>query len=169
MTTTQPQRQDWTAAWVAFVVALFAWGAGFYGLPMFVHTLHESRERSISLMSMAVTTHFLLSAILVANLPRVHHRLGATHTTLGGTGLLAAAHVGTAVALVTSINQAVFAFAPALSVSCATTLEVSQSPSRSPQVRNCARLLLCAAVGRHSASPKCKWPLARSLGGAFGS
>lgn len=39
MTTTQAQRQDWTAAWIAFVVALFAWGAGFYGLPMFVHTL----------------------------------------------------------------------------------------------------------------------------------
>jgi hypothetical protein len=35
---------------------------------MFVHTLHESREWSISLMSMAVTTHFLLRAILVANL-----------------------------------------------------------------------------------------------------
>ena len=44
MTTTQPQRQDSTTAWVAFVVALFAWGAGFYGLPMFVHTLHEKRR-----------------------------------------------------------------------------------------------------------------------------
>ena len=89
MTTIQSQQQDWTAAWVAFVVALFAWGAGFYGPAMFVHALHESRGWSISLMGMAVTTHFLLSAILVANLPRFHHRLGVTYATLGGTGLLA--------------------------------------------------------------------------------
>ena len=89
MTTIQPQHQDWTVAWVAFVVALFAWGAGFYGPAMFVHALHASRGWSISLVGMAVTTHFLLSAVLVANLPRVHHRLGVTHATLGGTGLLA--------------------------------------------------------------------------------
>ena len=31
----------WRVAWAAFVVAIFGWGAGFYGPPVFLHAVVE--------------------------------------------------------------------------------------------------------------------------------
>ncbi|MEA2876751.1 MAG: hypothetical protein QOF14_1947, partial [Hyphomicrobiales bacterium] len=38
----------WSVAWAAFALAVFAWGIGFYGPPVFLQTLHSSRGWSIS-------------------------------------------------------------------------------------------------------------------------
>src|SRR5712671_978292 len=57
----------WKVAWVAFLVAVFAWGIGFYGPSVFLQTLHATRGWSVSTISAAITVHFLFSALIVAN------------------------------------------------------------------------------------------------------
>ena len=64
----------WQVVAAAFTVAVFAWGIGFYGPPIFLQTLHVSRGWPVSLISAAITTHFLLGAIVVANLASLHRR-----------------------------------------------------------------------------------------------
>jgi MFS family permease len=80
----------WSVAWSAFTIAVFAWGIGFYGPSVFLQSLHESRGWPISQISMAVTAHFLLSAIVIACLPEIHRRLGIARTTFLGAAATAA-------------------------------------------------------------------------------
>jgi MFS family permease len=79
----------WSVAWAAFVLAVFAWGIGFYGPPVFLEFLHTSRGWSISEISAAITFHFLLSALLIACLPEIHGRFGIAATSFGGALLMA--------------------------------------------------------------------------------
>jgi Major Facilitator Superfamily len=71
----------WKVVWAAFVLAVFGWGLGFYGPPVFLKVLHEQRGWSIALISTAVTIHFLVGAVSGANLPALHRRFGATPVT----------------------------------------------------------------------------------------
>jgi cyanate permease len=80
----------WSVAWSAFTIAVFAWGIGFYGPSVFLQSLHESRDWPISQISMAITAHFLLSAIVIAYLPEIHLRIGIAKTTFLGAALTAA-------------------------------------------------------------------------------
>jgi MFS family permease len=83
-TTTLPFR-GWRVVWAAFTVAIFGWGVGFYGPPVFLFAVHEARGWSIPLVSVAVTCHFLLGALVVARLPAIHRRFGVPGVTrLGG-------------------------------------------------------------------------------------
>jgi MFS family permease len=79
----------WSVAWSAFTIAVFAWGIGFYGPSVFLQSLHESRGWPISQISMAITAHFLLSAIIIACLPELHRRIGIAKTTFLGAVLTA--------------------------------------------------------------------------------
>jgi len=74
----------WSVAWSAFTIAVFAWGIGFYGPSVFLQTLHDLRGWPISQISMAITVHFLLSAVVIACLPDIHRRLGIARTTFLG-------------------------------------------------------------------------------------
>ncbi|XSC46711.1 MFS transporter [Bradyrhizobium sp. RDT10] len=80
----------WSVAWSAFAIAVFAWGTGFYGPSVFLQSLHETRGWPISQISVAITAHFLLSAIVIACLPEIHRRLGIAKTTFLGAVLTAA-------------------------------------------------------------------------------
>ena len=80
----------WSVAWSAFAIAVFAWGIGFYGPSVFLQSLHQTRGWPISQISLAVTAHFLLSAIVIACLPEIHRRLGIAKTTFLGAVLTAA-------------------------------------------------------------------------------
>ena len=71
----------WRVAWAAFVLAIFGWGLGFYGPPVFLKVLHEQRGWSIALISTAVTVHFLIGALSGANMPSLHRRFGAVPVT----------------------------------------------------------------------------------------
>jgi MFS family permease len=71
----------WRVAWAAFVLAVFGWGLGFYGPPVFLKVLHEQRGWSIALISIAVTVHFLVGAMSGANMPGLHRRFGAATVT----------------------------------------------------------------------------------------
>lgn len=71
----------WRVMWAAFIVAVFGWGVGFYGPPVFLHTLEHTRGWSIGLVSAAVTAHFLLGALCVANMPAIYRRFGVSAVT----------------------------------------------------------------------------------------
>lgn len=87
--TTAPRFPGWSVAWVAFTVAVFAWGVGFYGPSVFLQTLHTTRGWPISIISAAITSHFLLSAAIVAYLPELHRRFGVAKSTIAGVALSA--------------------------------------------------------------------------------
>jgi MFS family permease len=89
----------WNVAWAAFAIAMFAWGVGFYGLSIFLQTLHAARGWSISIISAAITTHYLSSACIVAWLPELHRRFGLALVTGAGA-------VATAMGLVAWANAA---------------------------------------------------------------
>lgn len=79
----------WKVAWVAFIVAVFAWGVGFYGPAVFLLALQAAHGWPISIISAAITAHFLLSAAVIAFLPRLHRRLGIAAVTKAGIALSA--------------------------------------------------------------------------------
>jgi len=79
-----PMFFGWRVVWAAFVVAVFGWGVGFYGPPVFLHAIHEARGWPVSLVSAAVTCHFLLGAVVVANLAALHRRFGLVAITRAG-------------------------------------------------------------------------------------
>lgn len=83
----------------AFVLALFGWGVGFYGPPIFLHAVLARTGWSLPLVSAAVTFHFLFGAGVVACLPRIHRRLGIPVTAMIGTILLATGVLGWALAV----------------------------------------------------------------------
>jgi MFS family permease len=76
--------EGWKVVWVAFTVAVFGWGIGFYGPSVYLPTLHATRGWSISMISIAVTAHYLLSASLIAWLPEAYRRFGVDRITCGG-------------------------------------------------------------------------------------
>lgn len=66
----------WRVVSAAFVLAMFGWGLGFYGPPVYLHAVREARGWSLALVSTAVTVHFLIGAIVVANLPNLYRCFG---------------------------------------------------------------------------------------------
>lgn len=84
----------WRVMWAAFTVAIFGWGVGFYGPPIFLHVLVETKGWSIRLVSAAVTAHFLLGAIVIANMPAIYTRLGLSLTTKVSALCLALGFIG---------------------------------------------------------------------------
>jgi MFS family permease len=79
----------WKVAWAAFIVAVFSWGVGFYGPAVFLQALHTAHGWPIWIVSTAITAHFLLSAVVIAFLPRLHRRLGIATVTKAGVTLSA--------------------------------------------------------------------------------
>ena len=88
----------WRVVAGAFVLAVFGWGLGFYGPPVFLHAVQETRGWSTVLVSTAVTVHFLVGAIVVANLPGLYRRFGLPAVTRTGAVVLALGVVSWAVA-----------------------------------------------------------------------
>ncbi len=88
----------WTVVAAAFMVAVFGWGVGFYGPPIFLKAVRDARGWSVALVSAAMTFHFLVGAIAVANLPKLHRRFGLAPVTAAGAVCLALGVVGWAFA-----------------------------------------------------------------------
>ena len=88
----------WRVVAGAFVLAVFGWGLGFYGPPVYLHAVQQARGWSVVLVSAAVTVHFLVGAVVVANLPALYRRFGLPNVTKAGAVLLAVGIVGWAVA-----------------------------------------------------------------------
>lgn len=74
----------WKVVATAFTVAVFAWGVGFYGPSVFLNVLHQDRGWSLSVISAAITAHFLLSAAMITCLADAHRRFGLASVTRAG-------------------------------------------------------------------------------------
>jgi MFS family permease len=79
----------WRIVAAAFVLAVFGWGLGFYGPPIYLHAVILARGWSLSLVSAAVTVHLLAGALVVANLTALHRRFGLPLVTSTGSAALA--------------------------------------------------------------------------------
>lgn len=79
----------WRVVGGAFVLAAFGWGIGYYGPPIFLGVLGETRGWALSLISAAVSLHFLVGAAVSANLPRLYRRFGAATVTKAAAASLA--------------------------------------------------------------------------------
>ncbi len=88
----------WRVVVAVFVLAVFGWGIGFYGPPIYLHTLNETRGWPLAVTSSAVTVHLLAGAAVVAGLPTLYRRLGMAAVTKGGAIALAAGTLGWALA-----------------------------------------------------------------------
>jgi MFS family permease len=88
----------WRVVGAAFILAVFGLGIGFHGPAVYLHAIHENRGWPLALISTAVTTHFLVGAVVVANLPALYRRFGIPTVTKAGAVLLAAGVFGWAIA-----------------------------------------------------------------------
>jgi Major Facilitator Superfamily len=88
----------WRVVAGAFVLAVFGWGIGFYGPPVFLHAIRATRDWPIAFVSIAVTAHFLIGALVAANLPALHRRFGIAPVTKAGAVFIALGILGWATA-----------------------------------------------------------------------
>jgi MFS family permease len=84
----------WSVVWVAFTVAAFGFGIGFYGPAVFLETLHTTKGWPISTISTAITAHFLVGALIVAYLPELYRAMGIANATILGALLSAVGILG---------------------------------------------------------------------------
>ncbi|WP_426143291.1 MFS transporter [Pseudomonas sp. DWP3-1-2] len=82
----------------AFVLAMFGWGIGFYGPPIFMYAVIERTGWSVQLCSAAVTVHFLAGTLVVVNLPRLYRLVGVARITVSGALLLSVGVYGWSIA-----------------------------------------------------------------------
>src|SRR5262249_18265841 len=80
----------WRVVAAAFVLALFGWGMGFYGPPVFLAVVSASKGWPLALVSIGGTAQFLIGAAAGANLPRIYRRFGVATVTKAGALSLAA-------------------------------------------------------------------------------
>jgi hypothetical protein len=69
-----PRFYGWTVVAAAFVVAIFGWGVGFYGPPIFLKAVQDVRGWPVSLVSAAITLHFLVGARVTASISKRFRR-----------------------------------------------------------------------------------------------
>jgi len=81
-----------------FLMAVFGWGIGFYGPPIFLHAVIQRTGWPLQLCSAAVTLHFLAGILVVVNLPKLYRRLGLPVTTVSGSVLLGVGIYGWSIA-----------------------------------------------------------------------
>jgi hypothetical protein len=84
----------WRVVGAAFTVAVFGWGLGFYGPPIYLHAAREAQGWSLALVSAAVTVHFLFGSLVTANLARLYRQFGVGAVTKAGAISLAAGVTG---------------------------------------------------------------------------
>jgi MFS family permease len=88
----------WTVVRAAFVLGVFGWGLGFYGPPVFLAVIRETRGWSFALISAAISVHYAVGALVGGNLPRLHRSWGAALVTKVGALSIAAGIIGWATA-----------------------------------------------------------------------
>lgn len=81
----------WRAVVACFLMALFAWGLGFYSHGIYLTELQKATGWSTSFISSVITGHYLLSAALLVGIADVMDRLGPRTVVLAGVVLQAAA------------------------------------------------------------------------------
>jgi MFS family permease len=80
----------WNVVGATFVMALFSFGLGFYGIAVYVAMLQELHGWSASAVSAPVTAYYVAGALLTAAIASVYERLGARVVVAVGAAALAA-------------------------------------------------------------------------------
>jgi MFS family permease len=88
----------WRVVAGAFTVAVFGWGTGFYGPPVYLEFVRQSHGWPIALISGAVTLHFLVGLIVIPNLPAIYRQFGLRIVTFVGSVVMAMGVLGWALA-----------------------------------------------------------------------
>lgn len=94
----QDDSYGWRVVATAFIVAVFGWGLGFYGPPVYLEVVRQSHNWSIALVSGAVTLHFLVGLAVIPNLPALYLRFGLPIVTFVGGIVMAVGILGWAFA-----------------------------------------------------------------------
>lgn len=88
--------EGWRVVFACFVMAVFAWGLGFYGHGIYLAELQRSKGWPTSLISTATTLYYLSGSILVIYVSDILHRLGPRLMLVSGASLFALAVAGIA-------------------------------------------------------------------------
>src|SRR5206468_8780480 len=80
----------WNVVGATFVMALFSFGLGFYGIAAYVATLQHLHGWSASAVSAPVTVYYVAGALLTAASASVYERFGARVVVAAGAGAMAA-------------------------------------------------------------------------------
>jgi MFS family permease len=88
----------WNVVAAAFTIAIFGWGLGFYGPPVYLEVVRQARGWPIALVSGAVTLHFLVGLGVIPTLPALYRLFGLPIVTLVGAIVMALGVVGWALA-----------------------------------------------------------------------
>ena len=92
--------RGWWVVACAFLVAVFGWGFGFYGIGVFLAELVERRGWSTASVASAVTVLYLVGAALIAMIASVFERFGPRVIVLAGMTAM-----GTAAIALTRVTQ----------------------------------------------------------------
>ena len=89
MTAPHPEfRHAWPVIFACFLVAIQAWGFGFYGLSVFVARLQAEQGWSTALVSGATIAFYLVGAALITRLPLIIARIGPRIVLPAGVALM---------------------------------------------------------------------------------
>jgi len=80
----------WWVAWTGFLMALFAWGLGFYGPGIYLLWLTQDHGWPLADVSGAITAYYVASSAIVFCAGDIFNRLGHRRAVLGGIAALAA-------------------------------------------------------------------------------
>jgi MFS family permease len=79
----------WWVVFCAFVVALYGWGFGFYGLSLYLVALQHDHGWTPGVISTGITFYYVLGAFVVMQVGDAIQRIGARTIVLGGMVLMA--------------------------------------------------------------------------------
>jgi MFS family permease len=86
--------QGWKVVACAFLIAVFGWGFGFYGIGVFLAELVERHGWATSSVASAVTVLYLVGAALIAFVGSAFERFGPRRVVLLGLSAMGAAAIG---------------------------------------------------------------------------
>jgi len=87
----------WNVVGATFVMALFSFGLGFYGVSVYVAMLQDLHGWSAAVVSMPVTVYYLAGALLTAAGGALYERFGPRAVVAGGSVAMAAGVAGLSV------------------------------------------------------------------------
>jgi len=80
----------WKVVACAFLIAVFGWGFGFYGIGVFLAELVERRGWATSVVASAITVLYLVGAVLIAFIGNAFARFGPRRVVLVGMSAMGA-------------------------------------------------------------------------------
>lgn len=90
----RPRYHGWWVVFCCFIIALYGWGFGFYGLSLYLVALSKTHGWSPATISAAITFYYVAGAFLVMQVGDTIQKRGARLVVLAGTGLMGLAVLG---------------------------------------------------------------------------